>query len=226
MENSLNALGRRIQVLRESNMMTRADLAQYIGVTRRDIVDWEEGRVIPTAQQVVDIAKLFSAEPRSLLDAEELPQTGDTSEPQSPAGPKAGKRLLAGVVCLALGICAAFGAAYLMQTLSTGEGSVSVSASAQVEHTAPLPDSLSLTAVAIAQWDLDGDGEKELVNGAGADVLFIAGTAEGSTAYALAEPLAQGQTLTAQDGVFIVKNEQGESRIYSVFRDGALYPAG
>lgn len=222
MENSLNALGRRIQVLRESNMMTRADLAQNIGVTRRDIVDWEEGRAIPTAQQVVDIAKLFSADPRSLLDVEELSQTGKTPEAQPPAKSKTEKRLLAGVVCLVLGVCAAIGASYLMQALSTGEESVSVSASAQVEQAAPLPDSLPLTAVATARWDLDGDGTPELVNTAGTDILFV----QDGTAYTLAEPLDGGQTLTAQDGVFIVKNEQGESRIYSRLRDGALYPAG
>ena len=53
MDNNANALGRRIQVLRESNMMTRADLAQHMGVTRKEIVDWEEGRALPTAEQVV-----------------------------------------------------------------------------------------------------------------------------------------------------------------------------
>ena len=47
-----NSLGRRIQMLRESNMMTREDFAQRIGVLRKTVVDWEEGKAIPTAQQI------------------------------------------------------------------------------------------------------------------------------------------------------------------------------
>ena len=85
MENGLNALGRRIQMLRESNMMTRADLAQYIGVTRKDIVEWEEGRVIPTAEQVMEIARQFGADPRSLLDVEEAGQTSAAVPESAPA---------------------------------------------------------------------------------------------------------------------------------------------
>ena len=70
--------------------------------------------------------------------------------------------------------------------------------------------------------DLDGDGVAEQVNPEGRSILLI----QDGVAYALAEPLAGGQTLTAQDGVFIVKNAQGESRIYSRLRDGGIWPAG
>jgi hypothetical protein len=77
-----------------------------------------------------------------------------------------------------------------------------------------------------AQWDLDGDGQKELVSLAGGDILFFRKEGSDYTAYALAQPLQEGWKLTAQDGVFVLKNRAGESRIYSVLRDGALYPAG
>lgn len=221
MENGLNALGRRIQMLRESNMMTRADLAQYIGVTRRDIVDWEEGRALPTAQQVMEIARQFGADPRSLLDAEEtLRET--PAESAAPAVPNTKKKLTVALVCLVLGICAALSANFLMQGLAAGADVPAASTSAQVEELIPLPECLALTAVETAQWDLDGDGAAELVNSGGAEILFV----QDGTAYALAEPLSKGQTLTAQDGVFIVKNDRGESRIYSRLRDGAIYPAG
>ena len=53
----LNSLGRRIQVLRESNMMTRGDLAQEMGITRKELVDWEEGRKAPTAEQIVELGR-------------------------------------------------------------------------------------------------------------------------------------------------------------------------
>lgn len=221
MENGLNALGRRIQILRESNMMTRADLAQNVGVTRRDIVDWEEGRALPTAQQVVEIARQFDADPRSLLDAEEtLRET--PAESAAPAVPNTKKKLTVSLVCLVLGICAALSANFLMQGLAAGADVPAASTSAQVEELIPLPECLALTAVETAQWDLDGDGAAELVNSGGADILFV----QDGTAYALGEPLSKGQTLTAQDGVFIVKNDRGESRIYSRLRDGAIYPAG
>lgn len=221
MENGLNALGRRIQILRESNMMTRADLAQNVGVTRRDIVDWEEGRAFPTAQQVVEIARQFDADPRSLLDAEEtLRET--PAESAAPAVPNTKKKLTVSLVCLVLGICAALSANFLMQGLAAGADVPAASTSAQVEELIPLPECLTLAVVETAQWDLDGDGAAELVNSGGADILFV----QDGTAYALAEPLSKGQTLTAQDGVFIVKNDRGESRIYSRLRDGAIYPAG
>lgn len=222
MENGLNALGRRIQMLRESNMMTRADLAQYIGVTRKDIVEWEEGRVIPTAEQVVEIARQFGADPRSLLDVEEAGQTSAAVPESAPAAPNTKKKLTVALVCLVLGICAALSANFLMQGLAAGADVPAASTSAQVEELIPLPECLTLTVAETAQWDLDGDGAAELVNSGGADILFV----QDGTAYALGEPLSKGQTLTAQDGVFIVKNDRGESRIYSRLRDGAIYPAG
>ena len=70
--------------------------------------------------------------------------------------------------------------------------------------------------------DLDGDGKAEEVNPEGEDILLI----RDGKAYALAEPLAKGQKLTAQDGVFIVKNAEGESRIYSRLRNDGIWPAG
>lgn len=225
MDNNANALGRRIQVLRESNMMTRADLAQHMGVTRKEIVDWEEGRALPTAEQVVAVARFFSADPRALLDVEDgaVPAEQPTAPP-----PKAGKRLVAGLLCLALGLCAALGASALMGSLSAEGESVpasSAAASAAEELPAPLPESLPLTALPAAAWDLDSDGEKELVCLEG-QALFFRMEEDGPAAYALAQPLAQGQTLTAQDGVFVLAASSGRSRIYSVFRDGALWPAG
>ncbi|MBP3486388.1 MAG: helix-turn-helix transcriptional regulator [Oscillospiraceae bacterium] len=221
MDNNANALGRRIQVLRESNMMTRADLAQHMGVTRKEIVDWEEGRALPTAEQVVAVARFFSADPRALLDVEDgaVPAEQPTAPP-----PKAGKRLVAGLLCLALGLCAALGASALMGSLSAEGESVPASSTAE-ELPAPLPESLPLTALPAAEWDLDGDGEKELVCLEG-QALFFRMEEDGPAAYALAQPLPQGQTLTAQDGVFVLAASSGRSRIYSVFRDGALWPAG
>ena len=221
MDNNANALGRRIQVLRESNMMTRADLAQHMGVTRKEIVDWEEGRALPTAEQVAAVARFFSADPRSLLDVED----GAAPAEQAPAPPpKARKRLAAGLLCLALGLCAALGASALMGSLSAEGESVPASSAAE-ELPAPLPESLPLTALPAAAWDLDGDGEKELVCLEG-QALFFRMEEDGPAAYALAQPLAEGQTLTAQDGVFVLADSSGRSRIYSVFRDGALWPAG
>ena len=93
---------------------------------------------------------------------------------------------------------------------------------AKAEEVVPLPEYLALEEVALAAWDLDGDGEAEQVNPEGEDILLV----RDGKAYALAEPLAKGQKLTAQDGVFIVKNAEGESRIYSRLRNDGIWPAG
>ena len=63
-----NKLGRSIQVLRESHMMTRGDLALILGITRKELVEWEEGRALPKAEQIVELAGYFSVDPRSLVD--------------------------------------------------------------------------------------------------------------------------------------------------------------
>lgn len=219
----LNSLGRRIQVVRESNMMTREDFAQRIGVLRKTVVDWEEGRALPTAEQIVTIAEFAGVDPRSLVeDPGQAAQAAETAAQEQPAI-NGGKKLTASVVMLVLGVFLLISGVSLLRGLSASMKGPAVPASSTVEEgPAPLPESLALAEVELAAWDLDGDGEAELVNGGGVDVLLIR---EG-TAYALAEPLAKGQSLTVQDGVFIVKNEQGESRVYSRLRDGALCPAG
>ena len=211
----MNKLGRSIQMLRESHMMTREDFAQVIGVLRKTVVDWEEGRAVPTAEQVIAIAEFCGVDPRSLVD-----ESGEKTEiPPETEKPKKDHRLAVGIVCLIIGVSALFGGVMLMQYLT---GSVPASAPAVTEETIPLPDHLPLAALELPQWDLDGDGKKELVNPEGEEILFV----KNGTAYALAEPLPKGQTLSAQDGVFIVKNEKGESSIFSVLQNETLYPAG
>lgn len=212
-----NKLGRSIQVLRESHMMTRGDLAQILGITRKELVEWEEGRALPKAEQIVELAGYFSVDPRSLVDE---PGTEGPEEMERPAG-KGGKKLAAGVIVLVLGVVVLLLGVGLLQGLSTDMGEAPASSSG-VEESLPLPECLTLAEVELTACDLDGDSEAELVNPDGKDILLI----QDGKAYALAEPLGKGQTLTAQDGVFIVKNEKGESRIYSRLRNGAIYPAG
>ena len=216
MENK-NKLGRSIQVLRESHMMTRGDLSQILGITRKELVEWEEGRALPKAEQIVELAGYFSVDPRSLVDE---PGTEGPEEMERPAG-KGGKKLAAGVIVLVLGVFALLLGVGLLQGLSADMGEAPASSSG-VEEPLPLPECLTLAKVELAAWDLDGDGEAELVNPEGKEILLL----RDGKAYALAEPLGKGQTLTVQDGVFIVKNNEGESRIYSRLRDGAIYPAG
>ena len=216
MENK-NKLGRSIQVLRESHMMTRGDLSQILGITRKELVEWEEGRALPKAEQIVELAGYFSVDPRSLVDE---PGTEGPEEMERPAG-KGGKKLAAGVIVLVLGVFALLLGVGLLQGLSADMGEAPASSSG-VEEPLPLPECLTLAEVELAACDLDGNGEAELVNPEGKEILLL----RDGKAYALAEPLGKGQTLTAQDGVFIVKNNEGESRIYSRLRDGAIYPAG
>ena len=219
MEN--NKLGRCIQLLRESNMMTREDFAQRIGVLRKTVVDWEEGNALPTAEQVLTIANFCGVDPRSMV--EDPVQVAETAPQPERSAPVSGKKLTVGIVVLVLGIFILIGGVSLMQGLSASMDQPAVpAASSEVEIPVPLPESLVLAEVELAQWDLDGDGQAELVNPEGVDILLV----QDGKAYALAEPLPKGQSLTAQDGVFIVKNEEGESRIYSRLRDGAIYPAG
>ena len=210
----LNSLGRRIQVLRESNMMTRGDLAQEMGITRKELVDWEEGRKAPTAEQIVELGRYFDTDPRSLVD--EADQTVQPEPERASMG--SGKRLAAGLVMLTVGVFVLLVGVGLMQVLA----GPALPASSAVEEAAPLPEYLALTEVELKEWDLDGDGKAELVNPQEAEVLLIR---EGK-AYALAEPLAGEQRLTVQDGVFIVKDAAGESRIYSRLREDGIYPAG
>ena len=212
----LNKLGRSIQTVRESRMMTREDFAQHIGVLRKTVVDWEEGKAVPTAEQILAIAEFGGVDPRSLVD-----EPGQPSASPAEKEPKKDNRLALGIVLLVLGVAILAGGVGLLGALSGQMGQTSAPAVSE-ETEAPLPESLVLAALELPRWDLDGDGKKETVNPEGLEILFF----EGDTAYGLAEPLSKGQTLTAQDGVFIVTNKAGESRIYSVLRDGALYPAG
>lgn len=213
----LNKLGRSIQTVRESRMMTREDFAQHIGVLRKNVVDWEEGKAVPTAEQIIAIAEFGGVDPRSLVD-----EPGQAAAaPAAEQMPKQGRRFTLGIVLLVLGVMILIGGVSLMGALSAQMGQQSAPAVSE-ETEAPLPESLALEALELPRWDLNGDGKKETVNTEGAEILFF----DGDTAYGLAEALPKGQTLTAQDGVFIVKNKAGESRIYSVLRNGALYPAG
>ena len=218
-----NSLGRRIQMLRESNMMTREDFAKRIGVLRKTVVDWEEGKAIPTAQQILTIADFGGVDPRSLVEDPAQVAEADAAPAKPPVSEK--KKMTVGVIVLVVGVAMLIGGVGLMRGLSGKLGSAAApaaSSSAAVEEIPPLPDYLALAPVDLAAWDLDGDGTAEQVNPEGRSILLI----QDGVAYALAEPLAGGQTLTAQDGVFIVKNAQGESRIYSRLRDGGIWPAG
>ena len=212
----LNSLGRRIQVLRESNLVTRSELAQDLGVTRKDLVDWEEGRAVPTAEQLVDLARKFGVDPRSLV--EEVMEVQARIEAEQK--PVTGKKLVLAFLCLILGIVILAGSVLVLYSM--GDGGAQQESAAKSEETVPLPESLALAEVELTPWDLDGDGVAEQVNPEGKDILLI----RDGKAYALAEPLPKGQKMTAQDGVFIVKNAEGESRIYSRLRDDALWPAG
>ena len=215
----LNSLGRRIQVMRESNLMTKSELAQDMGVTRKDLVDWEEGRAVPTAEQLVALARKFGVDPRSLVeDPAEAMETQERIETEQQ--PVSGKKLVLAVLGLILGLVILAGGVLVLYSMGAA-GDLQESA-AKAEEVVPLPEYLALEEVALAAWDLDGDGEAEQVNPEGEDILLIR---EGK-AYALAEPLAKGQKLTAQDGVFIVKNAEGESRIYSRLRNDGIWPAG
>lgn len=215
----LNSLGRRIQLLRESNMMTKTDLAQVLGVTRKELVDWEEGRSAPKAEQIVELARYFSVDPRSLVeDPAEAMETQARIEAEQKA--VSGKKLVLAVLGLILGLVILAGGVLVLYSMGAA-GELQESA-AKSEEVVPLPECLALEEVALSTWDLDGDGKAEQVNPEGEDILLI----RDGKAYALAEPLAKGQKLTAQDGVFIVKNAEGESRIYSRLRDDAIWPAG
>ena len=215
----LNSLGRRIQMLRESNMMTKTDLAQVLGVTRKELVEWEEGRAVPKAKQIVELARYFSVDPRSLVeDPAEAAQTQARIEAEQKT--VSGKKLVLAVFGLIVGLVILAGSVLVLYSMGAA-GDLQESA-AKSEEAAPLPEYLALEEVELAAWDLDGDGEAEQVNPAGEDILLI----RDGKAYALAEPLAKGQKLTAQDGVFIVKNAAGESRIYSRLRDEGIWPAG
>ena len=215
----LNSLGRRIQMLRESNMMTKTDLAQVLGVTRKELVDWEEGRSVPKAEQIVELARYFSVDPRSLVeDPAEAMETQARIEAEQKA--VSGKKLVLAVLGLILGLVILAGGVLVLYSMGAA-GDLQQSA-AKAEEVVPLPECLALEEVALAAWDLDGDGKAEEVNPEGEDILLI----RDGKAYALAEPLAKGQKLTAQDGVFIVKNAEGESRIYSRLRNDGIWPAG
>lgn len=215
----LNSLGRRIQMLRESNMMTKTDLAQVLGVTRKELVDWEEGRSVPKAEQIVELARYFSVDPRSLVeDPTEAMETQARIEAEQKA--VSGKKLVLAVLGLILGLVILAGGVLVLYSMGAA-GDLQQSA-AKAEEVVPLPECLALEEVALAAWDLDGDGKAEQVNPEGEDILLI----RDGKAYALAEPLAKGQKLTAQDGVFIVKNAEGESRIYSRLRNDGIWPAG
>ena len=149
MENK-NKLGRSIQVLRESHMMTRGDLSQILGITRKELVEWEEGRALPKAEQIVELAGYFSVDPRSLVDE---PGTEGPEEMERPAG-KGGKKLAAGVIVLVLGVFALLLGVGLLQGLSADMGEAPASSSG-VEEPLPLPECLTLAKVELAAWALE-----------------------------------------------------------------------
>ena len=140
----LNSLGRRIQMLRESNMMTKTDLAQVLGVTRKELVDWEEGRAVPKAEQIVELARYFSVDPRSLVeDPAEAAQTQARIEAEQKT--VSGKKLVLAVFGLIVGLVILAGSVLVLYSMGAA-GDLQESA-AKSEEAAPLPEYLALEEV-------------------------------------------------------------------------------
>ena len=99
----LNKVGRSIQAVRESKMMTREDFAQHIGVLRKTVVDWEEGKALPTAEQILAIAEFGGVDPRALVD-----EPGERAPAAEPPQPKKDRRMALGIVLLVLGVTVLF----------------------------------------------------------------------------------------------------------------------
>lgn len=58
----------KIKKLRKDNNMTQEDLAEKLNVSRQTISKWETNIVIPDANNIVSICKLFNITTDELLD--------------------------------------------------------------------------------------------------------------------------------------------------------------
>ena len=58
----------KIKKLRKDNNMTQEDLAEKLNVSRQTISKWETNIVIPDADNIVSICKLFNITTDELLD--------------------------------------------------------------------------------------------------------------------------------------------------------------
>ncbi|MBQ7890806.1 MAG: helix-turn-helix transcriptional regulator [Erysipelotrichaceae bacterium] len=54
-------LSENIQILRESRNLTQVQFAAKLNVKKQTISNWENGYVMPSVQQLVNIALIFSA---------------------------------------------------------------------------------------------------------------------------------------------------------------------
>ena len=62
------AIADKIKKLRKDNNMTQEDLAEKLNVSRQTISKWETNVVIPDADNIVSICKLFNITTDELLD--------------------------------------------------------------------------------------------------------------------------------------------------------------
>ena len=60
----------KIRLLREGRMMTQAEVAKKLGVTRSGVNAWEMGITVPSTQCVVALAELFDVSSDYLLGIE------------------------------------------------------------------------------------------------------------------------------------------------------------
>ena len=61
-------IAEKIKKLRKDNNMTQEDLAEKLNVSRQTISKWETNVVIPDADNIVSICKLFNITTDELLD--------------------------------------------------------------------------------------------------------------------------------------------------------------
>lgn len=61
-------IGDKIKKLRKDNNMTQEDIAEKLNVSRQTISKWETNIVIPDADNIVSICKLFNITTDELLD--------------------------------------------------------------------------------------------------------------------------------------------------------------
>lgn len=57
----------RIKHLREQNVLTQAELAKRLGITRSSVNAWEMGISVPSTQYVVELAEIFKVSTDFLL---------------------------------------------------------------------------------------------------------------------------------------------------------------
>ena len=67
MRNKRNAIGENLQMYRERRGMTRADLADAIGVTSKSIGNWERGDRDPSTSYLSALAKVLEVSKADLI---------------------------------------------------------------------------------------------------------------------------------------------------------------